>query len=245
LTQNHGLPVSAGLAAPGLASRDAKSIAFMPGRLQGLENFSWSDFLGLETRVFNDAHAAMAGEAWLGAARNCQNAFLLTLGTGVGGAILLDGRVARGHIGRAGHLGHICLDLDGAPDIVQTPGSLEDLIGDHSVKARSNQRFDSTKALVAAVKTGDETAKSVWARSIRALGCAIVSLVNVLDPEKVVIGGGIASAGPLLFTPLQRELDRLEWRPGGHQIMLVAAELGEFAGALGAACLSQKMERTS
>ena len=238
VTQKHGQPAFVGLSAPGLANRDARSIAWMPGRLQGLENFDWSEFLGLQTRVSNDAQAAMAGEAWLGAARGTENAFLLTLGTGVGGAILLDGRIARGHIGRAGHLGHICLDIDGAPDIVGTPGSIEDLIGDHSVNARSKGRFDSTRELVAAAQSGDADAGAIWARSIRALACAIASLVNVLDPEKVVLGGGIALAGAMLFEPLQRELDALEWRPGGHQIQIVAAELGDFAGALGAAYLA-------
>ncbi|BCM88506.1 fructokinase [Abditibacteriota bacterium] len=236
--QKHGQPAFVGLSAPGLASRDARSITWMPGRLQGLELFDWSEFLGYETRICNDAQAAMAGEAWLGAARGCENAFLLTLGTGVGGAILLDGRVARGHIGRAGHLGHICLDIDGVPDIVNTPGSIEDLFGDHSVNARSKGRFASTRELVAAAQGGDEDAKAVWARSIRALACAIASLVNVLDPEKVVLGGGIALAGTALFEPLRRELDALEWRPGGHQIQIVATELDDFAGALGAAYLA-------
>ncbi len=239
LFEKHGKPAKIGLAAPGLAAKDARSIAFMPGRLQGLEDFVWSEFLGLETRVCNDAQAALAGEAWLGAARGCENAFLLTLGTGVGGAILLDGRVARGHIGRAGHLGHICLDTNGAPDIVGTPGSLEDLIGDHSVKVRSGGRFDSTQTLIAAFESGDEGARSIWLTSIRALACGIVSLVNVLDPEKVVLGGGIVAANQSLFGPLQFELDALEWRPGGHKIRVVAAQLGDFAGALGAARLSQ------
>lgn len=114
----YGVPANVGLAAPGLVARDGRSIAFMPGRLQGLENFDWSEFLGIETRVSNNAHAALAGEAWIGAARGTKNAFMLTLGTGVGGAILADGRILRGHIGRAGHLGHLCLDINGAPDII-------------------------------------------------------------------------------------------------------------------------------
>lgn len=141
----------------------------------------------------------------------------------------------RGHIGRAGHLGHICLDLDGAKDITNVPGSLEDLIGNWTVQQRSRGRFATTHELVAAYEAGDVLATEVWLRSIRALGCAIASFVNVLDPEAVVIGGGIARSGRSLFGPLQRVLDEVEWRPGGARVKLLSAKLGEFAGACGAA----------
>ena len=96
-----------GLAAPGLAAANQSSIAFMPGRLPGLEGLDWRRFLKAShpVPVLNDAHAALLGEVWCGAARRSQNAILLTLGTGVGGAALVDGRLLRGHIGRAGHLG--------------------------------------------------------------------------------------------------------------------------------------------
>ena len=238
LTEGFGVPAGVGLSAPGLASADNRSIAFMPGRLQGLENLVWSEILGLRTVVCNDAQAALAGEAWIGAAADRRHALLLTLGTGVGGAILSDGRILTGAIGRAGHLGHISLDIDGEPDIVGTPGSLEDLIGDHSVEARSAGRFGSTRDLVAAVRGGDQFAQGVWRRSIRALACAIASLINVLDPEVVIIGGGIAAAGETLFDPLREELRAMEWCPGGHQVLVVSAKLGAFAGAIGAAKLS-------
>ncbi len=240
LARECGAPQRVGLAAPGLARRDNRAISFMPGRLQGLENFDWGEFLGLETRVFNDAHAALAGEAWLGAAKGREHAFMLTLGTGVGGAILAGGRILQGALGRAGHLGHICLDVDGAPDIVNTPGSLEDLIGDHSVGARSGGRFQSTRDLVRAFESGDAEARTIWLRSIRALGCAIASLINVLDPQIVVLGGGIVAAGASLFEPLHCVLDETEWRPGGQSVEIVPATLGDYAGALGAAKLALK-----
>lgn len=118
-----------GLSAPGLAAKDGRSIAVMPGRLSGLEGLDWSQFLApmisIPVPVLNDAHAALLGEAWLGAARGFQNAILLTLGTGVGGAILVDGRLLRGAYGKGGHLGHSCLDANGPPDICGMPGSLE------------------------------------------------------------------------------------------------------------------------
>ncbi len=230
-------PTWIGLAAPGLAAADQASIAFMPGRLPGLELLVWQKFLKVAhpVPVLNDAHAALLGEVWRGAARGSQNAILLTLGTGVGGAALVDGRLLRGQIGRAGHLGHISLDPAGTPDIARTPGSLEDAMGDCTVSARSSGRFSSTKKLVAASKAGDTFARTVWLKSVQALAAGIASIINVLDPEVVVIGGGIAQAGESLFRPLKEYLNDFEWRPGGHKARVVPAKLGDRAGAFGAA----------
>ena len=224
----------AGLCAPGLASRDEKMIVSMPGRLRGLEGLDWSGELGLPTVVLNDAHAALLGEVWLGAARGGTNVLMVTLGTGVGGAAMVDGRLLRGHLGRAGHVGHLSLDPAGELDIVRTPGSLEDAMGDCTVGRRSGGRFATTRALVAAVIAGDEAARAVWERSTGALGAALAGLINVLDPQMIVLGGGIAAAGEALFTPLKVALDRMEWRIGASGVALVPAKLGAQAGAFGA-----------
>src|SRR6266446_254082 len=124
-----GLPEWIGLAAPGLAAPDGRSIASMPGRLRGLEGFDWAQALGAPVAVLNDAHAALLGEAWKGAAAGGRDVVLLTLGTGVGGAVLSGGRLLTGQVGRGGHLGHLCLDPDGPPDVTGMPGSLEGAIG--------------------------------------------------------------------------------------------------------------------
>ena len=224
----------AGLCAPGLASRDEKMIVSMPGRLQGLEGLDWSNELRLPTVVLNDAHAALLGEVWLGAARGGTNVLMVTLGTGVGGAAMVDGRLLRGHLGRAGHVGHLSLDPAGEPDIVRTPGSLEDAMGDCTVDQRSGGRFATTRELVAAVIAGDEAARAVWERSTGALGAALAGLINVLDPQMIVLGGGIAAAGEVLFRPLAVALDRMEWRLGATGVALVPAKLGAQAGAFGA-----------
>jgi glucokinase len=230
-------PTSIGLAAPGLPARDGHSIASMPGRLPGLENFHWQSLLNSPRPipVLNDAHAALLGEVWLGAARGAQNAILITLGTGVGGAALLDGRLLRGHLGRAGHLGHVSLDPAGPLDIVNTPGSLEDAIGEHSLAIRTAGRFCTTRELLAAVAAGDSFAAAAWEKSISALAAAVAGFINILDPEVVVLGGGVSAAGDALLVPLQACLDRFEWRPAGNQVRLVIATLGNRAGALGAA----------
>jgi glucokinase len=232
-----GEPLGIGVAAPGLAARDERSIAFMPGRLPGLEGLDWTEFLGSSNPVFvlNDAHAALLGEVWRGAAQGARDALLLTLGTGVGGAILADGCLLRGHLGRAGHFGHITVNSGGAPDIVGAPGSLEDAVGNHSLALRSGGRYTETSALIADVERGDRFAGDVWSRTVRDLAAGLVSLINALDPALIVIGGGIAGAGDMLFIPLARELDRLEWRPGGERVRVVPAQLGAWAGAYGSA----------
>ena len=237
IEQEHGKVKWLGLAAPGLAARDHRAIAFMPGRMQGLEQLDWTSYLQREhtVTVLNDAHAALLGEHWRGAAKNFAHAILLTLGTGVGGAILSHGKLLTGAIGRAGHLGHICLDLHGAKDIVHTPGSIEGLIGDCTIHARSNGRFTSTEELVAAHLAGDARATEIWLASIYALACAIASCVNLLDPEAVIIGGGISKAGAALFAPLENFLHEVEWRPGGHRVKILPAQLEDWAGAFGAA----------
>ncbi|HKQ53383.1 MAG TPA: ROK family protein, partial [Pyrinomonadaceae bacterium] len=128
-----------GVACPGQAAPDGLSMASVGGRLQALEGVVWTELLKTErpVPVLNDAHAALLGEVWKGAGGGCRDAVLLTLGTGVGGAILSDGRLVTGHLRRAGHLGHICLDADGTPDIIGIPGSLEDAIGNGTLAARS------------------------------------------------------------------------------------------------------------
>ena len=230
-------PCQIGLAAPGLAAKDARSIAYMQGRLKGLQGFVWQDFLDsvAPVVVLNDAHAALLGEAWRGAAKGYRNVILLTLGTGVGGAVLVEGRLIKGQIGRAGHLGHVTVYSDGSPDIVNTPGSLEQMIGNYNLAERSGGRFSSTRLLVEAHLRGDKEATTVWLRSIFHLAAAIASFINAFDPEIVIVGGGIAKAGPALFDPLRKELDRFEWRPLGHTVQVVPAALGEKAGAIGAA----------
>lgn len=229
------LPI--GLSAPGLATSDQAAIAHMPGRLHGLEGLNWTRLLRspLPVPVLNDAHAALLGECWVGAARHYRNVIMLTLGTGVGGAAMVDGQLLLGEIGRAGHLGHSCLDPNGPPDVCGTPGSLELAIGNCTIWQRSRWRFESTHELLAAARAGDAEAEQVWLKSVRNLACAIASFINVLDPAAVIIGGGIARARRDLFGPLKRFLNQVEWRPGGHRVKILPAQLGEFAGAYGAA----------
>ena len=236
-TRRGHAPCHVGIASPGLAAPDGRSIAHMQGRLNGIEGFVWTDFLDWPSPVLvlNDAHAALLGELWQGAAKGYGNVVLLTLGTGVGGAVLAEGQLLKGQIGRAGHLGHVTVNSDGPGDIVGTPGSLEQMIGNYNLLERSNGRFDSTRKLVEAHRSGDADASRVWLRSVFHLAAAVASFINAFDPEIVILGGGIAQAGEALFEPLGTYLDKFEWRPMNHSVPVISAQLGEKAGAIGAA----------
>jgi glucokinase len=226
-----------GLASPGLAARDGRSIASMSSRIRDLVGLDWTDYFGGDRPipVINDAQAALLAESWCGAAVGRRHAIMLTLGTGVGGAILSDGKLMRGAVGRAGDMGHVSLQTDGPPDANGIPGSLEEAIGNGTVPRRSNGRFASTRELVEAYVAGDADAATVWTQSVFKLACAIASFINILDPEVVILGGGIVAAGPSLFGPLGSYMERVEWRPYGTAVPIIPAVLGDFSGAMGAA----------
>ena len=238
-------PVSAvGVACPGLVNAEGDAVYWMKGRLDVLEGLDWTRALNRSApvRVINDAQAALAGESAIGAGRGCRNVVMLTIGTGVGGAIMCDGRVLTGSLGRAGHLGHIAVQVPGDKDIVNTPGSLEDAIGNCTIAKRTGGRFTSTADLVAAHLAGDAEATKVWETSVMLLAAGIASIVNAVDPARVILGGGIAShAGEALLAPLRRWMDEYEWRPRGTGVEIVIAELGDDAGAIGAAAHAREL----
>ncbi len=236
-------PVRAvGLSAPGLPDADNRSIAFLPNRLPGLENFIWEEYLDLPTFVINDAHSALMAEATFGVAKGCQNVVLLTLGTGVGGGLLINGQLYQGLAQMAGHLGHITVNAqDDECSIVGLPGSLEYAIGNYSIERRSRGRYASTWELVEAYRKGDTFATYTWLASIKALAVALSSLINALSPERIVLAGGITLADDALFGPLREFLDVYEWRPGGKSTPIVQAYFGDMAGAIGAAGFALKM----
>lgn len=225
-----------GLSAPGLANEENTCISFMPGRLPGLENFNWSAFTGERIFVLNDAHAALMAEASFGSAKGMQHALLLTLGTGVGGGILIHGQLYQGLSQMAGHLGHTTVDANNPNiDVTNMPGSIEDAIGNLSIAQRSLGKFNTTFELVEAYKRRESFASWLWLSSVRQLSISIASAINVLSPEAVIIGGGISLAGDDLIKPLQDFLDLYEWRPGGKKTQLKLAKFSDLAGAMGAA----------
>jgi len=234
--------ISVGLSAPGLPNDENTCIACMPGRMQGLENFIWSDFLQQPAYVLNDGVAALMGEAKFGAAKNRKYAAMLTLGTGVGGAILIDGKPYQGAFNKAGHIGHMVIDDEGDCDVTGMPGSLEECIGNYTIEKRSKGKFTSTHEMLEAYKKGDEFAKAIWLKSVRQLAAGIASVANIVSPEVIVLGGGITQAGDILFEPLRKYMDEFEWRPTGKGVEIVKAMYGDMAGAIGAACFAMSKQ---
>lgn len=229
-----------GISAPGLPDKNNTCIAYMPGRLEGLENFIWSGFLKMPAYVLNDGVAALVAEAKTGAAKNSTNAVLLTLGTGVGGALLINGKPYQGSFNKAGHFGHSVVDCNGDCDVTNMPGSLEECIGNCTIEKRSGGKFSSTHELLVAYRNGDAIAKEVWMRSLKHLAISVASICNIISPDTVVIGGGIAEANDDLFVPLTKMIDDYEWQPGGIKAAIVKAQQGDLAGAIGAAFFAKE-----
>ena len=229
----HSLAV--GLSAPGIPNKTNTAIEFLPDRLQGIEKFVWKEHLSAPTWVMNDAIAALSAEAAFGSAKDVDHAVLITIGTGVGGAILIDKKIYQGAFQKAGHIGHLSVDMEGDPDICGMPGSLEEAIGNYSIAKRSNGKFGDTLEVLKAIEKNDRDAQKIWEKSIKALAVSIASLSNILSPEKVILAGGITKAGNNLMEPLLKYMDQFEWRAGGNQLKIELATFSDKAGAIGAA----------
>jgi glucokinase len=210
-----------------------------------------SEMLKLNVILENDANAAAWGENWLGAAKGFENSICVTLGTGVGGGIIIDGKILRGVDGTAGEIGHICVEPTGAPcgcgsngcveqyasakAIVRLSGELSREFPDSNLK----RKFDiSAQEIYEAGKRGDELALEIFRQQGFYLGIALANLINILNPEVIVIGGG-ASAGWDLFLPsLRAEINKRAYREPAERAKIVRAECGDDAGILGVARLA-------
>ena len=226
-----------GISAPGLADAENKMILHMPQRLQGIEKFNWSSTLQREIRILNDGHSACLAEyESFYRAEGIQDLLMLTLGTGVGGGIIINGKLYQGNRQRAGHVGHMTLNIDGPQTMTNMPGSLEYYFGNFSVSERTKGLYKSVRELVNDYEKGEAKANTFWLEAVRKLAAGLASLTNILSPEIIVLGGGItAGTGDSLLKPLREFMSEFEWRPGGYQIKIEKAKLGVYAGALGAA----------
>jgi len=226
-----------GLAAPGLPNENNSAIQVMPSRLEGIENLVWTDYLDeKEVWVLNDAHAALIAEARFGVGQGVKNIVMLTLGTGVGGGVLINGELYQGNYQMAGHLGHMILDVDSEDSgIVGMPGTLENAVGDATVLKRSFGRIKSTHELVEAYQRGDAFASYVWLNTVRKLALGLCSLCNFISPELIILGGGITKAGDALYKPLADFIEVYEWKNTGKKTPIKQARYGDMAGAVGAA----------
>ena len=204
--------------------------------------------------VDNDANCALLAEARAGAARGARGALLLTLGTGIGGGVLVDGQIYRGPGGSAGELGHVVVEVDGHECPCGNRGCLETVVSGTAIgaaarviadaepesalaRARTAGR-DLTGALVTELAgEGDAEARAILDEAGRKLGAGLSGLANAFNPEVIVIGGGASAAGELLLGPAREELRRRALRPN-RDVAVVVAHFGPEAGMLGAAVLA-------
>lgn len=198
--------------------------------------------LGLETRAVNDVHAHALGESFAGAAQASSSSLLVAAGTGIGGAFITEGRLLTGRNFAAGHLGHLpATAAQGLPCPCGGSGHLEAIASGPAVLAayrRAGGRSDasSTRELVGIAHSGDVIAQEAFARAGDALGSVLGGLVNVLSPEVVVIGGGLAGTGELWWSPVREAFER-ELIPAIGGLVLREAQLGPDAALIGAASL--------
>ncbi len=231
-------PVAVGIGTPGPADA-AGRIARISINLPGWRDVPVADRLealtGLPTVVANDANCAALGEAWLGAGRGRQDFIMLTLGTGVGGGIILGGRLFAGHGGMAGELGHITLYPEGPRCNSGNRGTLEQYLSIQAVRRRAGKDPAELGKLAAA---GDPDALAFWQAYGRDLGIGLATLTVVLTPQAIVIGGGIAASAEYFLPAARAELcDRVPLSaPLGLE--LLQAQLGSQAGIAGAARLA-------
>jgi glucokinase len=228
---------SVGIGVPGLydpATGRARALINLPGGWPEVPIAGpVADALGLPAALINDARAFGLAELRLGAGRGAASMVGLTLGTGVGGVIAIDGRVHLGHDGTAGEIGHQTLDPDGPSCNCGNNGCLESFARADRLAAACGA--ETVEAAVLAARSGDDAARAGFERVGRYLGIGIANMVTVIAPDRVVIGGGVAAAGDLLLEPIRRELAARVRTTALTDVQVVTAELGIWAGAMGAA----------
>ncbi|NEQ31934.1 MAG: ROK family protein [Leptolyngbya sp. SIO4C5] len=234
----HREALALGVGTPGPADR-AGRVARVAINLAGWRDVPLADWLeaatGRPTVLANDANCAGLGEAWLGAGRSFSDLILLTLGTGVGGAIIFNGKLFVGREGTAGELGLITLNPEGPPCNSGNRGSLEQHC---SVQAIRRAAGCEPSELAQRAAAGEAEAIAFWQQYGRHLGAGLASLIYVLTPEAIVIGGGI-SAGAKLFLPSAiAEIETRVLPSSRSDLQILLAELGNQAGMVGAAKLA-------
>lgn len=234
--------VAASIMVPGAVDSD-KAIVVQAPNLPSLINFELKAELqrrlGWPVFLENDANAAAVGEMWLGAARGCTDVISVTLGTGVGGGVILNGKLWRGSHGSAGEIGHTTVDpFSGLKCKCGNTGCLE-LFASATAIVRMAREL-GMKELTAedvyeAGRNGNEQAQSVFKRFGMYLGIGLANLINLIDPQIIVITGGAANGWDLFANEMYRQVGERAFRATAQQVKIARAERGDNAGLLGAA----------
>jgi glucokinase len=233
--------------AVGIAS--AGPVALAAGTISPVNIAVWQDFpivarvaelTGLPVRLGGDGLCMALGEHWRGAGRGAQFLLGMVVSTGIGGGLVLDGAPYDGRTGNAGHVGHVVADVDGELCVCGGHGCVETIAsGPRMTRWAQQQGWTGAdaKELAAAAEAGDTTALAAFGRGTTALAAVIASTAAVCDLDLVVIGGGVAKAGEVLFGPLREALTRYAGLTFIRDLRVVPADLGGDAGLVGAAAL--------
>ncbi len=212
--------------------------------------------LSTQVKIDGDVRVAAIGERYFGAAGGCDNFIFITLGTGIGSGIFIDGRLYRGPAGYAGEVGHQTIMEHGPLCGCGNYGCVEALAGNGAIVQRAQQALQSEAAplllhevagdvgkitplaLYKAAVAGGELSRRVLADTGRYVGTAMANLVNVLNPEKIIVGGGVARAGEFILGPLRETVKHRAMGPGAVMVEVIPATLGSSAGVIGAAAMA-------
>ncbi len=247
--------IGVGVGAPGPLDRERGIVLVAP-------NLGWTDFplrdrigdrLGLHTTLDNDANCATFGEWWQGAARGGRNVVGLTIGTGIGGGLILNGALFHGASDMAGEIGHTTIDLNGRHCKCGNYGCLEAYASGPAIATRAREmlvreegesvipslvegQLDQITAQTVydAAKQGDSVALEIVRDTAKYLGAGIANLLNIFNPDVVVVAGGVTAAGDALFVPLRQEVRRRAFSPAVNAARIVAGSLPGSAGVVGA-----------
>ena len=209
----------------------------------------------IPTRIDNDVRCAALGELKFGAGKGCENFVCITVGTGIGSGLVINGQLVRGAANAAGEIGHIKLQMNGGPICgCGDTGCLEAFASGPSIVAMAQEYLKGGKStkfremagadgeitpyiVAKAAEAGDPVAKRIFEIIGTYIGMGLVSVINLLNPEKVIIGGGVAAAGDLLLDPIRKTIKERAMVVAGNSVEIVPAELGNSAGVIGASML--------
>ncbi len=214
----------------------------------------FEDEFHIPTRVDNDVRCAALGELNYGAGKGCENLICITVGTGIGSGLVVNGKLVRGASNAAGEIGHIKLQMNGGPICgCGDTGCLEAFASGPAIVALAEDYIKGGKStkyrelangapitpyiVCEAAKAGDPVAQRIFTIIGEYIGIGMASVVNLLNPEKIIIGGGVADAGEYLLNPLSETLKKRAMKIAGETVKIVHAELGNTAGVIGASLL--------
>ena len=258
-----GQVVAIGVAIPGLVNRQTDRVVaprdLPPTMVEDLHG-SLMRATGYRVEIENDANAAAYGEFKVGAGRGCRNMFYMSIGQGIGGAIILDGKLWTGASGFAGEVGHITIDAEGYECVCGNTGCLETLASAPSIVRRARERLnrDSTSSLsrlalnknftaedvAHEAREGDDFAAMMIERTGKFIGTGVASVINLLNIDCIVLGGGVVDAGSLILNPIIQEAKRRAFQPCFDATQIVAATLGPDAAPIGVALLARDAEQS-